>query len=111
MRIGIVIGNLTLSQAQPGLVGARWLLVQPLSLDECRDATTRHDGSEVELNDEKPAAPSEPVVVYDEQGAGVGSMIGISEGREAAQPFYPKRKPVDAYCACILDSLEIADSS
>ena len=38
-------------------------------------------------------------------GAGSGSRIGFSEGAEAAAPFHPKKKPVDAYCACILDQI------
>ena len=42
-------------------------------------------------------------MIYDDLGAGVGSRIGFSEGGEAAAPFHPEKKPVDAYCACILD--------
>jgi len=30
----------------------------------------------------------------------------ISEGTEAAQPFYPNLKPIDAYAAAILDTVE-----
>ena len=40
-------------------------------------------------------------------GAGIGSRIGFSEGAEAAAPFHPKKKPVDAYCACILDQVTL----
>ena len=47
------------------------------------------------------------MVVYDELGAGIGSLIAISEGREAAQPFRPELKPVDAYNAAILDSIDL----
>ena len=39
-------------------------------------------------------------------GAGQGCRIAISEGREAAMPFYPEVKPIDAYNAAILDSLD-----
>jgi len=45
--------------------------------------------------------------VLDELGAGVGSRIGMSEGREAAMPYYPQLKPVDAYNAAILDTLHV----
>ena len=31
--------------------------------------------------------------MFDELGAGVGSRIAISEGREAAMPFHPEIKP------------------
>jgi ethanolamine utilization protein EutN len=47
------------------------------------------------------------LVVYDELGAGIGSRIAVSEGGEAAQPFYPNDKPVDAYDAAILDSVQL----
>jgi hypothetical protein len=39
---------------------------------------------------------------------GLGSKIGFSEGGEAAAPFYPVKKPVDAYAALLLDKLEIS---
>jgi len=45
--------------------------------------------------------------VFDELGAGPGAVIGISEGREAANPFGKSRTPVDAYCACLLDQLNV----
>ena len=53
-------------------------------------------------------ADGEDLVIYDDLGAGAGSRIGFSEGAEAAQPFQPEKKPVDAYCACILDKLAIS---
>ena len=49
----------------------------------------------------------EELVVYDELGAGVGSRIAFSEGGEAAQPFLPADKPVDAYNAAILDDIQL----
>ena len=49
----------------------------------------------------------EDLVIYDDLGAGVGSRIGFSEGGEAAAPFHPEKKPVDAYCACILDQIVV----
>jgi ethanolamine utilization protein EutN len=51
--------------------------------------------------------PAEEVVVFDELGAGLGSRIAISEGREAAMPFHPEVKPLDAYNAAILDNLQV----
>ena len=48
--------------------------------------------------------------MLDQLGAGVGSRIAISEGREAAMPFYPEVKPVDAYNAAILDTLDYEPS-
>ena len=50
---------------------------------------------------------AEEFVVYDQLGAGHGSQIAISEGAEAAQPFRPELKPIDAYNAAILDNIEL----
>lgn len=49
----------------------------------------------------------EALVVFDEWGAGSGATIGISEGAEAAAPFHPDVKPVDAYNAAILDNVQV----
>jgi hypothetical protein len=32
--------------------------------------------------------------------------VGLIEGREASAPFHPKKVPFDAYCACILDTVD-----
>ncbi len=92
MRIGEVIGRVTLSRAHPTLVGARWLIAVPFSFKALKLGS---------------APDGEDLVVYDSLGAGVGSRIAFSEGGEAAAPFYPKKTPIDAYCACILDQLTI----
>jgi ethanolamine utilization protein EutN len=92
MRIGEVIGSVTLSRVHPSLVAARWLIAVPFSLKALKLGLLP-DG--------------EDLVIYDELGAGVGSRVGFSEGGEAAAPFHPDKKPVDAYCACIIDQLTI----
>ena len=92
MRIGKVIGTVTLNRRHPSLAGAQYRMVVPLSLAEL-------------AGDEEPRA--EAIVVFDELGAGHGSRIAISEGGEAAQPFHPELKPVDAYNAAILDTVSI----
>ena len=91
MRIGDVVGSITLNRAHPSLKGASFKLVTPLSWENLADRW-----------DER----LEEIAVLDELGAGVGSRIAISEGREAAMPFYPEVKPIDAYNAAILDSLD-----
>ncbi len=95
MRIAEVIGTVTLSRVHPDLVGYRFKLAVPLSLD---DLTGRG---------EKSAAA---ITVLDELGAGIGSRIAISEGAEAAAPFYPAVKAVDAYNAAILDQINVKES-
>jgi microcompartment protein CcmK/EutM len=94
MRIAEVIGNVTLSRAHPSMTGARWVIGVPFSLKALQQGATS-DG--------------EDVVIYDNLGAGVGARIGFSEGTEAAAPFHPEKKPVDAYCACILDTVVVND--
>lgn len=92
MRIGEVIGRVTMSRLHPNIRGGRFLLTVPLppaALNE--DSTAR----------------GEELVVFDNLGAGRGSLIGISEGREAANPFGKTKTPVDAYCACLIDQISI----
>jgi len=93
MRIGEVIGTVTLNRAHPLLAGATLRLAVPLSLDNLTGASANR---------------AEAIVVYDELGAGQGSLIAISEGREAAQPFDPAGKPIDAYNAAVLDTVDVA---
>lgn len=94
MRIGEVIGRMTLSRCHPALRGGTWKIAVPLSLP----ALTGRTGGR-----------GEPFIVYDEFGSGNGSLIAISEGGEAVAPFYPDEKPIDAYCAALLDVVAIQD--
>lgn len=92
MRIGEVIGTVTLSRWHPSLTGFRWVVAVPFSL-KALQAGGPPDG--------------EDLVVFDNLGAHTGDRIGFSEGGEAAAPFHPAKKPVDAYSACILDSVTV----
>jgi ethanolamine utilization protein EutN len=92
MRIAEVIGVVTLSRAHPSIIGARWIIGVPFSL-KALEAGGHGDG--------------EDLVIYDSLGASVGDHIAFSESGEAAAPFYPEKKPVSAYCACILDAISI----
>ncbi len=92
MRIAEVIGTVILSRAHPSLTGARWIIGVPHSLKSLS---------------EKRSPDGEDVVMFDALGAGQGSRISFSEGVEAAAPFHPEKKPVDAYCACILEDVAI----
>ena len=92
MRIAKVIGTVTLSRWHPSVAGSRWIIGVPYSLKA--------------LKLEQPP-DGEDVVIVDNLGAGHGNRIGFSEGGEAAAPFHPEKKPVDAYCACIIDTLSI----
>ena len=96
MRIAEVIGRVTLSRSHPQLEGGRLL-------DRAADAAGGPD--------RRLAGRGEEVVVYDNLGAGPGSLIGLSEGREAANPFGKTKTPVDAYCACLIDQLAMSESA
>jgi microcompartment protein CcmK/EutM len=93
MRIAQVIGTVTLSRAHPNLIGLRWIVGVPYSL-KALSAGSRPDG--------------EDLVIFDNLGAGNGQRICFSEGGEAAAPFYPDKKPIDAYCACLLDQIAVS---
>src|ERR1043166_6397720 len=77
MRVGQVIGRVTLSETVPALRGARWLIVSPFT----REQFQRGAGAPQGLSKD----PS--VVVYDNIGGGAGQTIGFGEGGEAAQPL------------------------
>ena len=90
MRLGTVIGRVTLSKTVGDLRGARWLVVSPFSREQFKDAG---------------APGQEPsVVVYDDLGGGVGQTIGFIEGREAAMPF-DRPTPIDALDAVLVDQI------
>jgi ethanolamine utilization protein EutN len=92
MRIAEVIGRVTLSRCHASLKGPRFLLTLPMPLEALTEGSPKR---------------GEDVVAYDELGAGVGALIGLSEGREASNPFGKVKTPVDAYCACILDRITL----
>ena len=84
MRLGHVIGKVTLSRQEPSYRGGRFLLVWPWAAAAQK------------------AGPA--LVVYDSLGAGLGHLIGFVEGSEAAKPF-AESTPVDAYNAAIADEI------
>jgi len=92
MRIAEVIGTVTLSRAHPSLKSARFVIGIPFGLKVLKEGQ---------------APDGEDLVIVDQLQAGNGSRVGFSEGVEAAAPFLPERKPVDAYCACILDRVTV----
>ena len=89
MRIGKIVGRVTLHPAYETLVGGRFVIV---------DVQDRFSLSG------KARKTNESLVVYDNLGAHDGDLIAFTESREATMPFYPeKRVPLDAYNAAILD--------
>lgn len=94
MKLGAVIGRVTLSQTVPALVGGRWLVVSPFTREDYQR------GEQLPLGSGKEAS----LVVFDDLGGGVGQTIGYEEGAEAAQPF-PQPTPVDAITAALVDEI------
>lgn len=94
MRLGTVIGRVTLSKTVPALVGARWLIVSPFTRDHFQRGVTAPSGLSKDFSP----------VVYDDLGGGVGQTIGFIEGREAASPFN-QPTPIDAINAALVDEI------
>ena len=94
MRLGTVIGRVTLNKCVPALEGGRWLVVSPFTRDHFQSGTETPPGMSKD--------PS--LVVYDNLGGGVGQTIGFIEGREAAQPF-DGPTPIDAINAALVDEI------
>jgi microcompartment protein CcmK/EutM len=92
MRIAKVVGTVTLNRCHPSFEGARLRLAVPLSLAELK-------------GERQPQA--DEMVVWDENSAGLGNLIAVSEGAEATQPFRPELKAVDAYASAIVDEIDL----
>lgn len=92
MKIFKIIGNVTLSRCHPSFAAARLLASEP--------------EGQVAIGGKQDAEP-DLLVVWDDCGAGLGASVAVSDGAEAAQPFKPDMKPVDAYCSAILDQIHI----
>ena len=94
MRLGKTIGTVTLVEPHANIRGGVFRVVVPLATADLAAG----DG------------PAEPLVAWDDLGAGEGQLVAFSEGGEAAQPFDPEDKPIDAYIAAIIDQLDIPET-
>jgi carbon dioxide concentrating mechanism protein CcmL len=93
MRLGTVIGTVTLGKTVDGFHGARWLVVSPFT------------GEHFHASTKAPLVSKEPsLVVYDDLGGGIGQTVGFIEGREAAMPF-DQPTPIDAIDAALIDNI------
>jgi carbon dioxide concentrating mechanism protein CcmL len=94
VKLGSVIGRVTLSHVVPELRGARWLIVSPFTREHFQRGSESLAG----------VSKDPSLVVYDSLGGGVGQTIGYVEGREAAQPFEIP-PPIDAINAALVDDI------
>ncbi len=95
MKLGKVIGRVTLSVCSPALRGARWMITSPL---------TRENILEFSKEQETTPSPALSLIVYDDLGAGPEDIIGYVEGAEAAAPFETPT-PIDAINTAIIDKV------
>ena len=87
MRMGIVRGDVVLSPADPSLAGTRFLIVEVVTAE----GLSRGD------------AGGDTLIVADHLSPARGEVIAFVEGREAANAYWPRQAPVDAYCSLIVD--------
>jgi len=94
MKLGTVIGRVTLSRSVDSLKGGTFLLVSPFSREQFAAGL-----------DAPAAMGKDPsLVIYDNLGGGVRQVVGYEEGREAAQPF-AQPTPVDAINVALVDEM------
>lgn len=94
MRIGHVIGKVTLNQQDTGLRAGRFLIVSPVESADLNTACATPP----------PVGPQSTLVVYDNMGAGQGDIIGFVEGGEATAAFeYPI--PIEALNIALIDQI------
>lgn len=93
MRLGMVRGHVVLNPRIEAFAGRRLVVLEPVTMANLRAG----DGS----------GGGKTLVAVDELGAANGQMVAFTEGREASNPFWPDGVPVDAYCAMIVDSIDL----
>jgi ethanolamine utilization protein EutN len=94
MRLGIVRGHVVLNPAVAAYCGKTLVVLEPVTMENLRAKNGLGGGKSL--------------VAIDSLGAAEGQMVAFTEGREAANPFWPDHVPVDAYCSLIVDSINIS---
>ena len=94
MRIGHVIGKVTMNIQEEAFRGGRWLVINPVDTNQLNSCI----GKQPDLTKQ----PS--LVIYDNIGAGEGDIVGFVEGAEATAPF-DGPTPIDAISLAIFDTL------
>jgi ethanolamine utilization protein EutN len=95
MRLAIVRGHVTLSPAVPELLGKTLVVLEPVTM--------------ANLVAKNGLGGGKSLVAVDALGAAKGQMVAFTEGAEAANPYWPDRVPIDAYCTLIVDSITTAN--
>jgi len=93
VKLARTIGTLTLSRSHPTLQGAKFRCV------EIVDDINRIDAESL---------GGDTVIAWDLCGSGLGDLVGLAEGPESTQPFYPDVKPLDASIVALIDEVSIS---
>ncbi len=88
MFLAKVIGTVVATRKDPGLVGTKLLVIQPLRPDR------------------KPHGKA--IVAVDAVGAGASEEVFYVRGREASFPFLPDEVPADAAIVGIVDHWNVS---
>jgi microcompartment protein CcmK/EutM len=91
MRMGIVRGTIVLGTADPSLAGTRFLVVEVMTGETLRGGSPG-------------GGPT--LIVADHLSPARGEIIAFVEGREAANAYWPRQAPVDAYSSLIVDTID-----
>jgi microcompartment protein CcmK/EutM len=75
MRLGIVRGHVVLTPAVASYRGMTLVVLEPVTMENLRARNGLGGGKSL--------------VAVDELGAAKGQMVAFTEGREAANPFWP----------------------
>ena len=88
------------TRIKPGELG-----LKPARVVKAEEFATAHDAQAI-IAEARRAADrivAEAKEVFERERA-----RGLEEGREAANPFWPDAVPVDAYCALIVDTIDVS---
>jgi ethanolamine utilization protein EutN len=94
MRLGFIRGHLVLNPAVEAYRGKTLVVIEPITMENLRARNGLGGGKSL--------------IAIDALGAAEGQMVAFTEGREAANPFWPGKVPVDAYCSLIVDSINVS---
>lgn len=92
MKLARTIGTVTLSRMHPAMQGATLRCIEVIE--------------SIDRVDVQPLG-GDTVVAWDVCGAGDGDLVALAEGPEAAQPFRPKVKPIDASIVALIDQVDL----
>jgi microcompartment protein CcmK/EutM len=92
MKLARTIGSITLAQAHPAMRQAKLRLVEVVD--------------SIDRIDTEPLG-GDTIAAWDLCGSGIGDLVALAEGPEAAQPFKPEVKPLDASIVALLDHVDL----